>query len=160
MKSVVLKVDPDTNDQDYIWTLNGEPMPVVTESMHVVVLRSATTEATAVTENTKKARRTLYSLMPSGCHGHNGLDPKSTIHLIQTYVLPILIYGMEVVLSKGKHMDSLENPRIIWNYCFPCQLQELIQRYGTVPIEGTINTRAFVLFGNICRLSSVSIENK
>ena len=50
-------------------------MPVVTESMHVGVLRSATTEATAVTENIKKARRTLYSLMPSGCHGHNGLDP-------------------------------------------------------------------------------------
>ena len=107
VKSVVVKVDPDGDDDDYVWTLNGEPMPVVTESMHVGVLRSANTESSAVNENIKKARRTLYSLMPSGCHGHNGQDPETTIHLLQTYVLPVLIYGMEVVLPKGKHLDIL-----------------------------------------------------
>ena len=56
MKSVILKIDAAEEDQDYIWTLNGEPMPVVTESMHVGVLRSASTQITAVTENVKKAR--------------------------------------------------------------------------------------------------------
>ena len=45
VKSVVVKVDPDGDDDDYVWTLNGEPMPVVTESMHVGVLRSANTES-------------------------------------------------------------------------------------------------------------------
>ena len=73
VKSVVLKVNPAENDEDYVWLLNGDPMPVVTESMHVGILRSASTQVTAVQENVKKARRTLYSLMPSGCHGHNGL---------------------------------------------------------------------------------------
>ena len=61
-----MKVDPNGDDDDYVWTLNGEPMPVVTESMHVGYLRSANTELSAVNENIKKARRTLYSLMPSG----------------------------------------------------------------------------------------------
>ena len=32
----------------------------------------------------------------------------STIHLFQTYGLPTLIYGMEVVLPRGKHLDTLE----------------------------------------------------
>ena len=53
MKSVVVKIDPDSDDDDYVWTLNGEPMPVVTESMHVGVLRSANTESSFVNENIK-----------------------------------------------------------------------------------------------------------
>ena len=65
-------------------------MPEVTESMHVGILRSASTQVTAVQEKVKKARRTLYSLMPSGCHGHNGLDQELNIHLFQTYVLQTL----------------------------------------------------------------------
>ena len=58
MKSVVVKIDPDSGDDDYIWTLNGEPMPVVAESMRVGVLRSANTESSAVNENIKKSLST------------------------------------------------------------------------------------------------------
>ena len=86
--------------------------------------------------------------MPSGCHGHYGLDPESAIHL-PTYILPVLIYGMEVVLPKGKHLDSLEKfYKTIWSYCFQCL------------IEATIHKRALVLFGNICRPSPDSIEKE
>ena len=46
--------------------------------------------------------------MPAGCHGNNGQDPETTIQLLQTYVLTVLIYGMEVVLPKGKQLDALE----------------------------------------------------
>ena len=93
VKSVVIKVNLAESDEDYEWLLNSEPMPVVTESMHVGILRSMSTQATAVQENVKKARRTLHSLMPCDCHGHNGLDQESTIHLFQTYVLSTLING-------------------------------------------------------------------
>ena len=89
MKSVVLKVNPAENDEDYVWLLNGEPMPeAMDDDLHVGILRSASTQVTAVQENVKKARRTIYSLMPSGCHGHNGLDQELNIHLFQTVVLP------------------------------------------------------------------------
>ena len=54
VKSVVLEVDPDNDDDDYVWALNCETMPVVTENMHVYVLRSAYTESSAVNENIKK----------------------------------------------------------------------------------------------------------
>ena len=108
VKSVILKVNPGENDEDYEWLLNGEPMPELRENMHVGILRSASIQVTAVQENVKKARRTLYSLMPFGCHGHNGLDQEFTVHLFQTYGLLTLIHGMEVVLPHGKYLDTLE----------------------------------------------------
>ena len=50
VKSLVVKTDPDTDGDNYVWTLNGEPMPVVTESMHVGILRSANMESSAMIE--------------------------------------------------------------------------------------------------------------
>ena len=47
--------------------------------------------------------------MPTGLHGHNGLDPATCIHLIMIlYVLPVLTYGLEVILPKKKHIDKLD----------------------------------------------------
>ena len=161
VKSVILKIDAAEEDQDYVWTLNGEPMPVVTESMHVGVLRSASTQITAVAEN-NKARRTLYSLMPSGCHGHNGLDPETSIHLLQTYVLPTLIYGMEVVLPQGKHLDTLEKFYKKYLLSIPVTTADpavyVLSR--TVPVEATIHKRALTLFGRKCRLSSPLLKSR
>jgi hypothetical protein len=37
---------------------------------------------TTVTENIRKARRALYSLMGTGLHGENGLDPETAMSLI------------------------------------------------------------------------------
>ena len=42
--------------------------------------------------------------MSSGLHGENGLDLETAIHLKQTYILPVLIYGIEVVLPKRKSL--------------------------------------------------------
>ena len=73
VKSVVLSVpekrDKDSSDDAYVWTMKGDPMPNVTETMHMGILRSSMSEQSAVKENIRKARRTLYSLMSSGLHG-------------------------------------------------------------------------------------------
>jgi hypothetical protein len=58
----------------------------------------------SVNENIKKARRTTYSLMGSGFHGRNGLDRETIISLIKTYVLPVLTYGLEIVLPSGNQL--------------------------------------------------------
>ena len=95
-------------------------------------------------ENVKEARRTLYSLMPSGNHGHNGLDQESTIHLFQTYVLPTLIYGMEVVLPRGKHLDTLEKfykkyMKLLLSIPITTTDPAVYIISGTVPVEATIH---------------------
>ena len=88
-----------THIDDTVVTMKEQPMPVVKEAMHIRILRSADTQESAVSHTIQKARRTVYSLMGSGLHGENGLDPE-TIYLLQTYVLPVLVYGLEVVLPK------------------------------------------------------------
>ena len=46
--------------------------------------------------------------MSSGMHGHNGFDPDTNLHLIKTYVTPILIYELEVVLLNKTLINKLE----------------------------------------------------
>ena len=82
-------------------------MPTVDKTMHVGICRSADSDENDVTENIKN-RRTMYSLMSAGLHGENGLDPETSLHLYQTYVLPVLLYGMEVILPHQKYMDMLD----------------------------------------------------
>ena len=49
-------------------------------------------------ENIQKARRTTYSLLSAGFHGNNGLDPSTSIHVLKTYIIPTLMYSLEVLL--------------------------------------------------------------
>ena len=81
--------------------MKDQPMPIVEEAMHMGILRSEDTQETSVAYNIQKARRTVYNLMGSGLHGENGLDPETSIHLLQTFVLSVLVYGMEVVSPKA-----------------------------------------------------------
>jgi hypothetical protein len=51
-----------------------------------------------VEENIKKARRSAYGLFGGGYHGNNGLDPDTLIHLLKTYITPVLL-SLEHYLS-------------------------------------------------------------
>jgi hypothetical protein len=47
-----------------------------------------------------KKSRALYSLMRSGLHGENGLDPATAISILRTYVIPIMFYGLKTLASR------------------------------------------------------------
>jgi hypothetical protein len=40
--------------------------------------------------------------MGAGLHGLNGVNPKVAIHLIQIYVMPRLLYGLEITTLMGR----------------------------------------------------------
>ena len=61
---------------DTVVKMKDQPMPTVEEAMHMGIFHSADIQETAVAYNIQKARRTVYSLMGSGLHGENGLDPE------------------------------------------------------------------------------------
>ena len=46
--------------------------------------------------------------MPAGLHGENGLDPQTAVHVFQIYVLPALLYGLEVAVPSKSNLDTLE----------------------------------------------------
>ena len=167
VKSVVMPVPgrgkKPVDTGDFVWTINGKPMPIVQETTHMGIKRSAISNEATVEENIKKARKMLYSLMGSGLHGYNGLDPETAVHIYQTYVLPTLVYGLEVILPEKKYMDMLErsNKKFLKHILGVPDTTADPAVYiltGTIPLEGVIHKRALSLFGNICRLDDTSIE--
>ena len=50
------------------------------------------------------ARRTLYSLIKTGMHGSNGLNPKVSYKMYQCYVMPRSLFGLESIFLLKKHL--------------------------------------------------------
>jgi hypothetical protein len=46
--------------------------------------------------------------MSAGFHGNNGLDPSTSIHILKTYVIPILTYGLKVLIPDKKNITRLD----------------------------------------------------
>jgi hypothetical protein len=55
-----------------------------------------TNESIDIDKMIQTGRQTLYSLFGAGLHGRNGLNPKIAKHIWSTYVIPRLIYGLEI----------------------------------------------------------------
>ena len=80
-------------------------------SSHLGLKRSHTISSTAeqnVDNNIQKARRTVYSFMSSGFYGAGGLDVPSILHILKMHIIPILLYGLEIILPKKTQIDKLE----------------------------------------------------
>ena len=95
IKSVVLKMNTISQYLgDEEWVLGDKIMPVVENTTHMGILRSSSKhEVHAVEHTIQKVRRTAYDLMGAGLLGENGLDPESSISLLNTYVFPVLFCG-------------------------------------------------------------------
>ena len=86
-------------------------MPNVDRATHFGIIRTTSMKSNIrvnVDENITKSRRSAYSLFGSGFHSNNGLDPESLLHIYKTYVLPIILYGMELLLPSSKPLEQLE----------------------------------------------------
>ena len=79
------------------------------------ILRAETRENIInIEERLSLAHRTLYALINTGVHGSNGLNPKVSLKIYQCYVIPRMLFGLEVLpLNKGQlntlakfHLDS------------------------------------------------------
>ena len=164
-KSVVMaipggKKSRDMQIEDKKWTIYGKEMPVVTEAMHMGLRRSSVSEEITINENVKKSRRSFYSLMSADLQS---MDPETSLQLYQTYVMPVLNYGLEVVLPRQKSLDILERlHRKFMKHILSLPVNTadtaIYILSGTIPIEGCIHKRALSLYGNICRLDQTSIE--
>ena len=171
-KSVVLPVNSkprrqkSTLDEPYSCKLGDTDMPVVNEAIHVGVKRSSKpTSTAAVEENISKARKTLYGLMASSLHGNNGLDPSTCIHLLKIYVIPVLLYALEILLPTEKDCQLLESmlkQTLKHILSIPVTTADPAPYIlsGFIPAEGMIHIRALTFYGNICRLSDDNIEKK
>ena len=98
--------------------------------------------------------------MGSGCHGTNGLDPPTSFQIYKTYVIPRLIYGLEVLPLTRSDIEQLEK----FHRKNLRQLQSLPERtansavlllLGALPIEAEIHKRVLSLL-----LALLTCENE
>ena len=90
-------------DKNCVWKLGENTIELSDSYLHLGVTRAGKNEsAVNVKECITVARRTAYSLMNTGLHRSNGLNPKTSYIINRLYVLPRLLYGLEeLTLRKG-----------------------------------------------------------
>ena len=90
--------------------LNGKEIPPSDVLTHLGIDRHAgsTTSDDFIEARISLARRTAYSLMGTVFHGVNGVSPQYSISVYMTYVLPRMLYGLDAITLKEKHVKSLE----------------------------------------------------
>ena len=87
-------------------------MPSVERATHLGIIRTTSLKGNMtanVEENIKKIKRSAYSLLVGGFHGHNGLDVETIVHLCKIYISPVLLYGLELILPTTCSLLLLEN---------------------------------------------------
>ncbi|VDI73129.1 Hypothetical predicted protein [Mytilus galloprovincialis] len=166
-KSVVLPIQTNTNaHNDTTLLMDDREMPTVDKTTHVGIQRSnCNTQLVTAEENIKKARRALYSLMASGLHGENGLDPSTSISTFRTYVMPILLYGLDVVMTNSKSLKILQSfykKTIKQILSLPISTADpaIYLLSGLLPINAEIDIKIITLLGNILCSDKSTVEWK
>jgi hypothetical protein len=144
-------VDCSKTPSNYDWVMNDNKLKITNQSEHLGVIRADKNETKANIEtNIQTARRTKYALMGSGFHGTNGLHPQISYKIYKTYVIPKLIYGLEILPLNKENMEQLE---VFHRKCLR-HIQSLPDRtsnsavlllLGALPIEAEIHKRQLSL---------------
>ena len=156
-KSVVTHLIGNCDDPKN-WQLGNKPMTTSTEFIHLGLNWHRNSLSPDVDKNIQSARATAYALMGAGMYGENGASPAVSSKMISTYVLPRLVYGLDAVVLNKKQVTRLS----VYYRSLLRQIQGLPGRTsneavhllsGTLPLEATLHTRIFSLFGAIQRLN-------
>ena len=135
--------------------LSEKTITLSTDTTHLEILRSESNENIInIEERLKLARRTLYALISTGVYGSNCLNPCVSYKIYQCYVVPRLLFGLEVLpfnqsqlnlLSKF-HVDTLKRIQSLPTRTATCAVHLLL---GALPIEAEIHKRQLSMLYNI-----------
>ena len=170
-KSISIQIKPKSTKMASApveYTLGKDQMPNVERAVHLGIIRTTSALDNIkenVDENMKKARRSVYALFDCGFHGENGLDPETMIHLFKTYITPVLLYGMEVLIPKGKYLEQLDKfqkkmIKQLLSISSNTPDSAIYILTGLLPIEAQIHIKGLTLFGNVCHQDEACIEKQ
>ena len=117
--------------------LNGHPVPLVDKLTHLGIERHANSASATevISARIASARATAYSLMGAGLHGINGLNPVAARSILQAYVVPRLLYGLEAIVLTQTQIQLLE-----------VYFRKLLRHIQSLP-DNTANPAVYLLIG-------------
>jgi len=111
-KSTVLIKIPSKTPKAKIsdWKLGDKKIAISESATHLGLIRSSSKSEIKlnIEDRISSARRTLYSLIGTGVHGTNGLPPTTCLNIFKIYVLPRLLYGLEIYILNQTQFEQLE----------------------------------------------------
>ena len=124
-------------------------------TVHLGISRNVKNKAN-IEEKISIGRKTAYSLMGAGFHSVNGLKTCLNGHIWSTFVVPRLVYGLEVLTLQRKDIENLEmiqrkSLREIQGLPDKTSNSITLALLGILPLETVIHKNALNLFMNITR---------
>ena len=141
------------------WTLGEGIMTETDKFNHLGIDWTAEKTTPDILGRINTARKTVYALMGNGVHGQNGLSPATSIHIIHTYVIPRLLYGLDASLPSKKQRQELND----YHRLLLRQIQGLPRNtanesiyllLGELPLEAELDCRILTLYGAISRANN------
>ena len=93
--------------KDVVYTMGNDQVQQEKQTKHLGILRDISQKPN-IQDKVNLGRRTAYSLMGAGFHSINGLKQSVNGKLWSTYVIPRLLYGLEVQELKQSDINQLE----------------------------------------------------
>ena len=158
---VLQKKDALNTDQ---WYINDREITTQDSITHLGITRFANNVSdTTVEDKIALANRTLYSLMGSGVHGNNGVGAMICMQIFNVYVLPRLLYGLDVLMLSQKQIQTLTAyyNRILKQFqglptrTATCAVLLLV---GALPFPALLHLRQFSLIGMIARSNNQTLK--
>ena len=133
-------------------------------AIHLGIIRTETRENEAnIEDRISLARKTMYALMNTGLHGSNGINPSVALRIYEAYVLPKLLYGMEVLSLNQKQLGILskfhiDNLRKFQSLPIRTATAVIYLLIGAMPIEAEIHKRQISFLHNILNFNNDNIR--
>ena len=137
--------------------LNGTNLEYAKAEIHLGITRTQDSKANSSVEaRIKCGRRTAYALMGAGLHGLNGISPKVSIMIVDTYVLPAVLHGLDCLILSQQNYNALNKFHrylIRKLQCLPLStaIPAIYLLTGSIPIEVHHHRAVLNLFGNVIR---------
>ena len=146
-------IQPDTT----AWHLGEATVSVEDRFTHLGLVWSQNARTPDIQENISRARRTAFALISIGMHGKDGLGPATSFKIVQTYVVPRLLHGIQAAVLSQSEIQKLETfyrkiLRQLQNLPENTASSAIYMLIGALPIEATYHIRCLTLYGSICRL--------
>ena len=160
--SITKLVSNKTFPIDCTFKMGDGVLPETNSFIHLGLEWTKGKSSPNIASRIQQARRAAYALMGAGLHGGNGLSPQVSLKILNTYIIPRLLYGLEAVILTKKDIDDLN----FFHKSILRRLQGLPKStateaifilIGATPVTAELHIRILSLFGAIWRSENNNI---